>query len=88
MKDLKRAKDFDIIFLYREAVMYGSCWFEKRLAARGAVMVLDYDDAIWLKDVSDANRRLAWLKRPSKTEDIIRLCRLVITGNQYLANYL
>lgn len=87
LRDLKRAGNYDIIFLYREAVMFGSVWFEKRLAKKGPRLVLDYDDAIWLKDVSEGNRRLAWLKRPSKTADIIKLCSLVITGNEYLANY-
>jgi glycosyltransferase involved in cell wall biosynthesis len=85
--DVKRAKDFDIVFLYREAVMTGSVRFERLLAKQGARMVLDFDDAIWLHDVSDANRRLGWLKRPEKTADIIALCKLVITGNNYLASY-
>jgi hypothetical protein len=72
LRDLKRAGNYDIIFLYREAVMFGSVWFEKRLARKGPQLVLDFDDAIWLKDVSEGNRRLAWLKRPSKTADIIK----------------
>ena len=87
LRDLKKARNSDIVFLYREAVMFGSVWFEKRLARRCPNMILDFDDAIWLQDVSEGNQKLAWLKRPSKTEDIIRLCRLVITGNDYLAGY-
>jgi glycosyltransferase involved in cell wall biosynthesis len=87
LDDLKKAKNYDIVFLYREAVMFGSAWFEKRFRKKVPLMVLDFDDAIWLKDVSDGNRNLSWLKRPSKTADIIRLCNLVITGNHYLSDY-
>jgi glycosyltransferase involved in cell wall biosynthesis len=87
LRDLRKAKDYDIVFLYREAVMFGSAWFEKRLAKRSAKLILDYDDAIWLRDVSEGNRRLAWLKRPSKTADIIKVCDLIITGNEYLGAY-
>jgi glycosyltransferase involved in cell wall biosynthesis len=86
-QDVRRASNYDLVFLYREAVMFGSVWFEKRLAKKCPHLILDYDDAIWLKDVSEGNRRLSWLKRPSKTEDIIKLCHLVITGNEYLAAY-
>jgi glycosyltransferase involved in cell wall biosynthesis len=87
LRDLKKAPEYQIVFLYREAVMFGSTYFERRLAKKKIKLVLDFDDAIWLKDVSQGNKNLAWLKRPSKTADIIRLCNLVITGNKYLADY-
>lgn len=87
IKDLGSAKKYDAVFLYREAVMYGSLWFEKRLAKKNLKLILDFDDAIWLKDVSEGNRNLSWMKRPSKTDDIIRICHLIITGNEYLASY-
>lgn len=86
-KDLKRVKDFDIVFLYREAHMLGTTFFEKRIHKAGVKMVVDFDDSIWLKDVSNGNKKLAFLKRPSKTAQIVRLCDVVIVGNQYLADY-
>lgn len=86
-RDLRKAKHYDIIFLYREAVMFGSTFFEKHLAKKCPRMVLDFDDAIWLPDVSEGNRNLAWLKNPEKTRRIIEQCSLVITGNEYLAGY-
>lgn len=87
IRDVWRAKDYDIVFIYREAVMFGSTLFEKMMAKRGAKIVLDFDDAIWLMDVSDGNKNLQWLKKPSKTPDIIKQCNLVIVGNRYLAEY-
>ena len=35
LKDVKRSSDFDLIFIYREAVMFGSAYFERRLKRKG-----------------------------------------------------
>jgi len=86
-KDLRRAKQFDLIFIYREAVMFGSIYFEKQLKKKKIPIILDFDDAIWLLDVSAGNRNLKWLKNPEKTSKIISLSDLIIVGNNYLANY-
>ncbi len=87
MRDVQRARNFDIIFIYREAFMTGSVFFERLLKKSGARIILDFDDAIWLNTVSEANRSLQWLKRPEKVNDIMALSNLVITGNTYLAGY-
>ena len=87
LKDLGRSADFDLIFIYREAVMFGSAWFERKLKRKGVPIILDFDDAIWLMDVSKGNHNLRWMKRPSKTADILRLADMAIVGNQYLASY-
>ena len=94
LKSLKRrkehvrmAKDFDLIMVQREAFMTGSTRFERALAATGVPMVYDFDDAIWHMDVSEGNRKLRWLKDPGKTAKIIRLCRSVIAGNDFLAEH-
>jgi glycosyltransferase involved in cell wall biosynthesis len=86
-KDAKRAKNFDIVLIYRDAVMFGSVFFEKKIKKTGVKMILDFDDAIWLMDISDGNKNLRWLKRPEKTAEIAALCNLIIVGNQYLADY-
>ena len=87
LNDVLRAPNFDIIFVYREAFMTGSVFFEKLLKKSGAKIILDFDDAIWLSTVSEANKSLQWLKKPEKVNDIIRLSDLVIVGNAYLAEY-
>ena len=86
-KDLKRAREYDIVFIYREAVMFGSAFFEKKFKKSGAKIILDFDDAIWLMDVSEGNKKLRWLKRPSKTADILRISDMAFVGNSYLAKY-
>ena len=86
-KNVLSAKDYDIIFIVREALMTRHTLFERLFAKSGAKLVFDFDDAIWLPAISDANRSLSWLKNPSKTSKIIRLCDMVFAGNRYLADY-
>ena len=87
LNDLKKIHDYDLVFFYREAHMMGITWFEKRIKKAGIKMLVDFDDSIWLRDISNGNRKLAFLKRPSKTAEIIELCDACIVGNQFLADY-
>lgn len=86
-KDVKNAEQYDIVFLYRDAHMLGTTFFEKSLKKKKCKVVLDFDDSIWLNDVSQGNQNLAFLKRPSKIKKIIKYSDLVITGNSYLHDY-
>ena len=87
MKDVKRANHFDYIFIQREAFMTGTTYFEKKFAKSKAKLIFDFDDSIWLEDKNKANSKLSFLKKPSKTADIISLCDTVVPGNEYLADY-
>ncbi|MFN8142861.1 MAG: glycosyltransferase family 4 protein [Bacteroidia bacterium] len=86
-KNVRHRNDYDIIFIFREAMMLGTIYFEKKFKDSRAKLVFDFDDAIWHMDMSEANKRFHFLKNPAKTGDIIRLCDLVFAGNAYLANY-
>ena len=85
--DAKRADNFDIVFIYREALLTRSVKFEKLFAASKAKVIFDFDDAIWLPNVSAGNKMLQVLKNPSKTKKIIKIADIVFTGNQYLADF-
>ncbi|MCF6351617.1 MAG: glycosyltransferase family 4 protein [Cyclobacteriaceae bacterium] len=87
LKDVKRVNSFDYIFMQREAFMTGTTYFEKKFAKSTAKLIFDFDDSIWLEDKNEANGKLAFLKKPSKTSTIISLCDTVVAGNQYLAEY-
>lgn len=86
-KDLRRAKQYDIIFIYREALLIGTTYFERQFHKSGAKLIFDFDDSIWLYDTSEANKRFEWLKSPGKTARLITISDMVFTGNQYLADY-
>lgn len=87
LRDVWRARNFDIIFIYREAFMTGTVVFEKLLKSSGAKIIFDFDDAIWNYDVSEGNKKLAWLKRPEKVNEIISLSHTILVGNKYLFNH-
>lgn len=84
-KDCGRFKNFDIIFIQREASFLGSSYFEKRAFKSGAYVIFDFDDSIWLPDTSPGNKKWEFIKKPEKFFDNIRYAHLVIAGNAYLA---
>ena len=85
LRDVAR---FDVIFIYREIFPIGPAIVERLLALRGRPpMVFDFDDAIFLPSVSEANRAIGALKQPRKVAAIIRRSSHVIAGNEYLAAY-
>ncbi|MEK7227190.1 MAG: glycosyl transferase family 1, partial [Bacteroidota bacterium] len=67
MKDWFRMNRYDIIFIFRDALMTGSTFFERRFARAKAKIIFDFDDAIWLPNISEANKKLAFMKNASKT---------------------
>jgi glycosyltransferase involved in cell wall biosynthesis len=85
--DLRRVDEFDIIFIFREALMTRSTRFERAFKRSKAKIIFDFDDSIWLQNVSEANRYWAWVKDPGKTSKIITIADLVFAGNAYLADY-
>lgn len=80
-------REWDAVFLFRELLPIGPAWLERWLARKGMPIVYDFDDAIFLAGVSDANRAFAWLKAPRKTGAICRLSAHVTVGNEYLKAY-
>ena len=86
-RDASKADSYDIIFVQREAFMTGTTIFERKFAKSKAKLVFDFDDSIWLSNVSDANKALNFLKNAQKTAKIISVSDHIIAGNGYLANY-
>jgi glycosyltransferase involved in cell wall biosynthesis len=78
---------YDLVFLYREAIPFGPPIIESIVASRGLPIVYDFDDAIFLPAVSDANKAFSFLKNPGRVVEILRKSRRVIAGNEFLAAY-
>jgi glycosyltransferase involved in cell wall biosynthesis len=88
LSSLRDISQFDVVFIYREVFPIGPPIVERLLARRGRPpIVFDFDDAIFLPSVSDANRVIGALKYPGKVSSIIRGSAHVIAGNEYLAAY-
>jgi glycosyltransferase involved in cell wall biosynthesis len=79
-------KNYEYVFVQREAFMLGTAFFEK-LYAKKAKLIFDFDDSIWMHNISEANKKLAFLKNPAKTSEIIKNSHQVVVGNSFLANY-
>ena len=82
-----RAESYDLIFVERAAFMAGPAMFERLFARSGTPMIWDVDDAIFVHQISDANRLFGWLKSADKTDTIARVADEVFAGNDYLADY-
>lgn len=79
---------FDFLFIHREACFVGPAYFEwLYVKVFRKKIIFDFDDAIWLLDVSEANNKLAWLKWSTKTQSIIKYASFVIGGNNYLVDF-
>lgn len=84
LRSVVAVHDIDVFFVQREAFFLGGPWSEQ-LASMRAPVVYDFDDAIWIRTLSEANRGYAWLKNVDKMATIAALARTVIAGNAYLA---
>ena len=87
LRELFTLDHYDLVLLYREAIPLGPPLIEWLVARRGLPIVYDFDDAIFLPNVSEANRAFAFLKNPGRVAQIIKLSRRVVVGNEYLAAY-
>ena len=84
---VKRAKDFDLVYILREAALLGPPVFERMVHRTGVPIVFDFDDAIFVSYRSPSNGYLSYLKFASKTRTTCRLASHVMVGNPYLAEY-
>lgn len=87
--DALRAGRADVVLVQREAMLFGPPlieWIAARLLRRR--MILDLDDATYVRYVSPIYGRLAtMLKWPSKTDQLIRWSSAVTCGNENIAAY-
>lgn len=84
---LKAVSDYDAVYVFREAAALGPPILERRIYRSGKPLIFDFDDAVWVPYVSPANRYASLLKFPGKTRAVCRMARLVLAGNDYLAEY-
>jgi len=87
MADVKRAKDFDVVYIYNAAIMLGTTYFERKLKKTGVKMTVNCHDAIWLPATSEGNKGLSFLKNSKKVDTIFGLVDLVMAGNNHIAQY-
>lgn len=84
---LQKAKNFDLIYIFREAAVLGPAVFERWAKASKVPYIFDFDDAVFVSYKSPANGYLSYLKFPGKTRTICAKAAHVMAGNEYLADY-
>lgn len=76
------------IFIHREMSHIGPPIFEWLLAkVLRKKYVFDFDDAIWLPNYSEVNKKYNRLKCYWKTKHLIKWAHQVVAGNDYLASF-
>jgi glycosyltransferase involved in cell wall biosynthesis len=87
LRSMKSVREFDLVYLFREAALLGPAWFERWIHSSGVPFVFDFDDAIFVSYKSPSNGYLSYLKFAAKTKTICRLASHVMVGNPYLAEF-
>jgi hypothetical protein len=75
---------YDVIYMQRELFPFGDPMMERWLKSRGAKLVFDYDDALFIKKPSKHNALATFLRRGEKAVEIFNIVDLVVAGNDYL----
>jgi len=82
------AKNFDCVFVHREATPIGPPWAEWIIArVFRTKMIYDFDDAIWTTDQESESDLERFLRYRSKVRLICSWSYRVSCGNSYLAAY-
>lgn len=84
---INSVKQFDAVYIFREAALLGPAVFERMIKRRRVPIVFDFDDAVFVSYRSPSNGYLSYLKFAAKTKTICRLASHVMVGNSYLADY-
>ncbi len=86
VKDLFYLSKYDYVFIHREAAPLGPPVFEWLIAkVFSKKIIYDFDDSIWLPNVSESNRFFSKIKWYHKVTSICRWSWKISVGNEYLA---
>lgn len=81
-------RQYDYIFIHREASMIGPPIFEWCIAkVLRRKYIYDFDDAIWLPNYSQSNARFHKLKAYGKVRKIAKWADQITVGNNFLKDY-
>jgi glycosyltransferase involved in cell wall biosynthesis len=84
---LRSLKQYDAIWLHRAAYPIGPPVLERMFCRSGVPVIMEFDDAIYLTNTSEANARWSGLKCAGKTDELCRISTHIVVGNDYLADY-
>ena len=88
IKHLWKARKYHTIFIHREGTPMGPPIVEWILAnVMGKKIIYDFDDAIWIPNITASNKLAGMLKSHWKVRYICKWANTVTGGNKYLCDY-
>lgn len=89
VSELPKIRNYDLLFVQREAMFFGPAFFERLFQRIGNVpMILDLDDATYISYVSPTYGKIgSFFKFFGKTDKLIKRADVVICGNRFIAEY-
>lgn len=84
LRALRHWWEYDIIFMQRELLPFGPPLLERWLKKKGAVLIYDYDDALFINKPSRYNPIATWARSPGKVREVCALVDCVTAGNDWL----
>ena len=87
LRDLRRARHFDFVYVHLWALPFGPPWLEERLTRRGVRVIYDIDDLIYLPRASAANLFVRPFRRRDRIVRIMRTASHVIVSTRYLGQF-
>lgn len=86
IKLLQNLDEFDAVFVYREAALFGPAFLEK-MAARKKPIIYQLDDPLFVPYKSPSNGYLSYLKFFGKIKEIIRISKVVMVNSTPIREY-
>jgi len=80
------SKEADIVLVHREIFPLGQRPLWNVLERFPGPIIYDYDDAMFLPQRAGRGM-LGWMERVETPQAVMRLCEVVLAGNQFLADY-
>ena len=87
LADARQVPRFDLLLVYRESTPFGPRFVEAVAALYGVPLVVDFDEAVFIRNVHPANKRWAWLRDPRRLSAALRSARAATAQNEYLADF-
>ena len=81
---LVRHGQYDIVYMQRELLPFGPPLIERWLRWRGATLVFDYDDALFIHKPSRYNPLASLFRSSDKVRQLFGIVHCVIAGNDWL----
>jgi len=86
VKLLSKLDEYDAVFIYREAALFGPAFLEKLVAKRKPI-IYQLDDPLFVPYRSPTNGYLSYFKFFGKIKEIIRVSKVLIVNSTHIREY-